>query len=123
MLTPLTWYPETHCQNNVDIGGPHYLLLVVDLHGDVVGGVDHQVGHEDVEEVGGDAGPDDGAVDEERKVEKLQQDDQHNLRDGEILPPHRSPVLRTESLHPIRHFEQTPKVEFEMFTYLNMIFF
>ena len=61
----MTWYPEAKCKDHVDICGYHYLLLVVDLHGDVVGGVDHQVGHEDVEEVGGDAGPDDGAVQEE----------------------------------------------------------
>ena len=118
MLT--TWYPETQSQYNVNIGGPQNLLLVVDLHADVVGGVDHQVGHEDVEEVGGDAGPGDGAVDEERKVEKLQHDDQHNLRDGKVLPPDLPAVLGTQILHPIRHFEQTPEVEFEMFGSLNM---
>ena len=66
---------------------------MVDLHDDVVGGVYHQVGHEDVEEVRGDAGPDDGSVDEESEVEKLKHDDQHDLRDGEILPPHLSAVL------------------------------
>ena len=66
---------------------------MVDLHADVVGGVDHQVGHEDVEEVGGDAGPDHGSVDEESEVEKLKHHDQHDLRDGEILSPHLSPVL------------------------------
>ena len=71
IATSLTWYPEPQCQNNINIGGGYYLLLVVDLHGDVVGGVHHQVGHKDVEEVGGDAGPGDGAVDEEREVEKL----------------------------------------------------
>ena len=108
MIDYITWYPETQRKNNVNIGGYQYLLPVVDLHGDVVGGVDHQVGHEDVEEVGGDAGPDDGTVDEEGKVEKLQQHDQHNLRDGEILPPYLSAVLWAESLHPVGHFEQTP---------------
>ena len=81
---------------------------MVDLHADVVGGVDHQVGHEDVEEVGGDAGPGDGAVDEERKVEKLQHNDQDKLRDGEILSPFLPPSLRAESFHPVGHFEQTP---------------
>ena len=87
---------------------------MVDLHGDVEGGVHEEVGHEDVEEVGGDAGPDHGSVDEESEVEKLKHDDQHDLGDGEILSPHLSPVLGTQSLHPIGHFEHTPKVEFEM---------
>ena len=90
---PITWYPESQRQNDVNIGGRHYLLLVVDLHGDVEGGVDEEVGHEDVEEVGRDAGPDHGSVDEESEVEKLKHDDQNDLRDGEILSPHLPPVF------------------------------
>ena len=85
MLT--TWYPETQSEYNVNIGGPQYLLLVVDLHADVVGGVDHQVGHEDVEEVGGDAGPSDGSVDEEANINQLEQNDQNYLRHREVFFP------------------------------------
>ena len=38
------------------------------FHDHVVGGVDEQVGHEYVEEVGGDGGRGEGAVQEERQV-------------------------------------------------------
>ena len=83
----LTWNPEAKGQDHVNVGVFQYLLLVVDLHGDVEGGVDEEVGHEDVEEVGGDAGPSDGPVDEEANINQLEQNDQNYLRHREVFFP------------------------------------
>ena len=84
----LTWYPEAEGQDDVGVCRLQYLFLVVNLHGDVVGGVHKQVGHEYVEKVGGDAGPGDGTVQEEAEVDKLEGDDQDDLGHGEVISPH-----------------------------------
>ena len=62
-------------------------ILVHELHGDVVGGVDHEVGDEDVEEVGGDGGPGDGPVQDQEQVDPVDQRDQdHVPRRPRVLP-------------------------------------
>ena len=66
---------------------PCTTILVHELHGDVVGGVDHEVGDEDVEEVGGDGGPGDGPVQDQEQVDPVDQRDQdHVPRRPRVLP-------------------------------------
>ena len=55
---------------------PHEgIFVTTDLEGDVIDAVRHQVGDEDHEEVGGDAGLRDGSVDQKRNIDKVDEDD------------------------------------------------
>ena len=48
-----------------------FTILVHELHRDVVGGVDHEVGDEDVEEVGRDVGAGDGPVEDQEEIDPV----------------------------------------------------
>ena len=66
---------------------PCTTILVHELHGDVVRSVYHEVGDEDVEEIGGDGGAGDGPVQDQQQVDPVdQRDEDHVPRRPRVLP-------------------------------------
>lgn len=99
------WRPAPHAQQAEEQGLHPEPLPVDEFESDVVDAVGHQVGDEDHQEVGGDAGLGDGPVDQERQVDQVDEDDQDQAVRRVVLA---CPPRLAESSQQLEYLHHTP---------------